>query len=36
MDHLTFLRFVGRIFTQIEHTWYPLNRRQQTHLETKG
>ena len=31
-----FLRFVGRIFTQIEHTWYPLKLGEQTHLVTKG
>ena len=31
-----FLRFLGRIFTQIEHTFFPLKLGEQTHLSTKG
>ena len=31
-----FLRFLGRIFTQIEHTFFSLKLGEQTHLSTKG
>ena len=31
-----FLRFLGRIFTQIEHTFFSLKLGEQAHLSTKG